>query len=95
MRDSGRIRRPFGRKLYLGAATAALALAYGAPALAQEDVAAADTTEAAAGDQIVVTGSRIARDGFKAPTPVVVLTRDDIQNTSPSNNIADFVNQLP
>jgi outer membrane receptor protein involved in Fe transport len=95
MRDSGRIRRPFGRKLYLGAATAALALAHGAPALAQEDVGAADTTEAAAGDQIVVTGSRIARDGFKAPTPVVVLTRDDIQNTSPSNNIADFVNQLP
>lgn len=73
----------------------ALALVQGAPALAQESVAAADTTEAAAGDQIVVTGSRIARDGFKAPTPVVVLTQDDIQNTSPSNNIADFVNQLP
>ncbi|MDV3455544.1 TonB-dependent receptor [Sphingomonas sp. HF-S4] len=46
-------------------------------------------------DELVVTGSRIIRDGFQAPTPLTVLTRDDINNTSPTNNIADFVNQLP
>ena len=93
MRYFERVRRPLGRKGCLGAAMTAIALVHGAPALAQE--ANADSSEAAAGDQIIVTGSRIARDGFEAPTPVVVLTQEDIQNTSPSNNVADFVNQLP
>ncbi|AJA07714.1 TonB-dependent receptor-like protein [Sphingopyxis fribergensis] len=95
MRDMGRIRRPLGHKGRFGAAMTALALVHGAPALAQEATAPADSVEAASGDQIIVTGSRVARDGFQAPTPVVVLTQEDIQNTSPSNNIADFVNQLP
>ena len=94
MRDLGRIRRPLGRKACFGAAMTALALVHGAPAAAQ-DAAAPAESEAAPGDQIVVTGSRIARDGFQAPTPVIVLTQEDIQNTSPSNNIADFINQLP
>ncbi|WP_447929594.1 TonB-dependent receptor plug domain-containing protein [Sphingopyxis fribergensis] len=63
--------------------------------MAQETVAQAGSSEAAPGEQIVVTGSRVTRDGFQAPTPVMVLTREDIQNSSPSNNLADFVNQLP
>ncbi|MFN3727390.1 MAG: TonB-dependent receptor plug domain-containing protein [Allosphingosinicella sp.] len=46
-------------------------------------------------ESIVVTGTRIVRDGYQAPNPLTVLTREDIQNTSPSNNVADFVNQLP
>ncbi|MGH6696569.1 TonB-dependent receptor plug domain-containing protein [Sphingopyxis sp.] len=95
MRDFERVRRPLGRKGHFGAAMTALALVHGAPALAQETTAPADNVEAAPGDQIIVTGSRVARDGFQAPTPLVVLTQKDIQNTSPSNNIADFVNQLP
>jgi outer membrane receptor protein involved in Fe transport len=45
--------------------------------------------------EIVVTGTRVARDGFDAPTPLTVLTREEIENTSPTNNIADFVNQQP
>jgi len=45
-----------------------------------------------AGD-IVVTGSRIVRSGFQAPTPLTVLSATEIQNQSPSNNIADFLNQ--
>jgi outer membrane receptor protein involved in Fe transport len=95
MRDFGRVRRPLGRKGGLGVAMTALALVHGAPAFAQETPPAAAADEAAPGDQIVVTGSRIVRDGFQAPTPLVVLSREDIQNTSPTNNIADFVNQLP
>lgn len=95
MRDFEPIRRPLSRKGRFGAAMTVLALVQGAPALAQEATAPADSVEAAAGDQIIVTGSRVARDGFQAPTPLVVLTQKDIQNTSPSNNIADFVNQLP
>ena len=73
----------------------AIALVHGAPALAQEATAAPDSVEAVPVEQIVVTGSRVTRDGFEAPTPVMVLTQEDIQNTSPTNNIADFVNQLP
>ncbi len=46
-------------------------------------------------DDIMVTGTRIVRDGFKSPTPLTVATQEDILNTSPTNNIADFVNQLP
>ncbi|OWR01279.1 TonB-dependent receptor plug domain-containing protein [Sphingopyxis witflariensis] len=92
MHDTGRVRGPLGRKSHIGAAMTALALVQAAPALAQE---VAPTPEAAPTDQIVVTGTRVIRDGFQAPTPLVVLTQKDIQNTSPSNNIADFVNQLP
>lgn len=92
MRDMEHVRGPLGR---FGAAMTALALVQAAPALAQEEAPAADSTEAALSDQIIVTGSRVARDGFQAPTPLVVLSQQDIQNTSPSNNIADFVNQLP
>ena len=44
---------------------------------------------------ITVTGTRVIRDGFQAPTPLQVLTAEDIDNSSPTNNIADFVNQLP
>jgi len=95
MRDLGRIRRALGHKNHFGAAMTALALVQGAPALAQEAAASADSDTAAPADQIVVTGTRVVRDGFQAPTPLTVLTQKDIQNTSPSNNIADFVNQLP
>lgn len=95
MRDFERIRRPLVRKGHFGVAMTALALVQGAPALAQETVAARDSADAAPADQIIVTGSRVTRDGFQAPTPVMVLTQEDIENSSPSNNIADFVNQIP
>lgn len=84
--------------------TLALAIVLAAPAGAQTgpdtqtETAAAKTADAGQiegeGD-ILVTGSRVARNGFKAPTPVTVLTREEINNSSPSNNLADFVNQLP
>lgn len=45
-------------------------------------------------DDIVVTGSRIVRDGYEAPTPVTVLGQAEIQASAPTN-IADLVNQLP
>ena len=57
--------------------------------------AAAQADTASSDEEVTVTGSRVARHGFQAPTPVTVLTQEQIQNTSPSNNIADFVNQLP
>lgn len=63
------------------------------PAFAQDTPAPAAAQEGEG--EVVVTGTRIIRDGFQAPTPLTVLTRQDIDNTSPTNNIADFVNQLP
>jgi len=77
------------------ASFAAIALASLMPATAvaqtPQDAAEAET----APNDIVVTGTRIRRDGFEAPTPVTVISQDDLQNGSPSNNIADVVNQLP
>jgi outer membrane receptor protein involved in Fe transport len=74
-------------------ATVALA-ALSAPALAQ-DISSANEAEESKDEPIVVTGSRVVRDGFSAPTPLTVMTLEDLQNGSPTNNIADFVNQLP
>lgn len=58
------------------------------PTVAKSDVVAEDT------GTITVTGSRIARDGFTAPTPVNVLGEVDIKVQSPPN-ISDFVASLP
>ena len=45
-------------------------------------------------EEIQVTGTRIVRNGYEAPTPVTVLTTEDINRDAPVN-IADFVNKLP
>ncbi|RVT95134.1 TonB-dependent receptor [Sphingomonas crocodyli] len=59
----------------------------------------AEPAEAAApNDQqvqdIVVTGSRIVRDGYTAPTPVTVAPTADLAKATPTN-IADGLNKLP
>lgn len=77
------------------------------PVLAEESVGEEDEAAAAeqaglsaadgAGGQagaIVVTGSRIVRDGYNAPTPVSVISTEEITKEAPAN-IADFVNTLP
>ena len=51
------------------------------------------TEEAVSGD-IVVTGSRIVRDGYSAPTPVSVVSAEELKAEAPAN-ITDFVNTLP
>lgn len=88
--------------LFSGTAFAAVACAipnaaFAQTAPAEEPSAPSATTESAANadETIVVTGTRVVRDGFQAPTPVTVMTQEDIQNTSPTNNVADLVNQLP
>ena len=91
--------RSLKRAFFSGTACAALAI--GSAAQAQSEppppVAAPQTSDTDGdGDaDIVVTGTRVVRDGFQAPTPLQVLTEEDIENSSPTNNIADFVNQLP
>src|SRR5438132_582820 len=59
--------------------------------------AAAQTTPAATTpvvEEVVVTGSRIVRDGYQAPTPLTVVGEEQIQAAAPKD-IADYVNQMP
>jgi outer membrane receptor protein involved in Fe transport len=110
MTDSRHIERDFRQHIHtLAQAASVVALAVAgaaAPARAQTQpsstaivqapepaIAAEATTDQ--GQDVLVTGTRIVRDGFQAPTPLTVLTAQEIQNSSPSNNVADFVNQLP
>jgi iron complex outermembrane receptor protein len=44
--------------------------------------------------EILVTGSRVVRNGFAAPTPVTVLSREQLVTAAPGQ-IADALNQLP
>ena len=69
-------------------ATALLSTLAIAPAYAQTAPAAAPV------DEIVVTGSRIVRDGYQAPTPVTVMSAEAVQAFS-QPNIADYVNTMP
>ena len=76
--------------LRLSASVVALALGF-SPALAQNpDTATATET----GEAIIVTGSRVTRDGFNAPTPVTVLSASELDSRA-DVNIADAINQLP
>ncbi len=45
-------------------------------------------------DEVMVTGTRIRRDGYDAPTPVSVLGTDELDAMAVTN-IADAVNRLP
>ncbi len=58
-------------------------------AFAAEAAASAPVVE-----EVVVTGSRIVRDGYEAPTPVSVIGREQLE-LSPASDIADYVNTLP
>ena len=74
-----------GTGLVMGALLAA------APLHAQE----APATDAADEDAVIlVTGSRIQRDGYDQPTPVTVATTEDLLLSVPTS-IADGLNRLP
>jgi iron complex outermembrane receptor protein len=69
------------------------AIALVGPAMAQTAQPASDAPTATV-EEVMVTGSRIVRDGYEAPTPTTVIGTADIQTRAPAN-IADYVNQLP
>jgi len=73
----------------LGAAL--LTASWSNAALAQS--AAPDDSKARA-EEIVVTGSRIVTDGFKAPTPTTVLGAQALESAA-TVTIADTLNQMP
>lgn len=52
------------------------------------------TTQSGTETAIVVTGSRIVSDGSQAPTPVTVVSAEELQRTTPGA-IPEALNQLP
>ncbi|ANI76508.1 MULTISPECIES: TonB-dependent receptor domain-containing protein [Sphingobium] len=88
----------FASTLALGVSMFALAV----PAMAQDPATAPAAQQEAPEQQaapvnvsdIVVTGSRIVRDGYTAPTPVTVATTEELARTTPSS-IPDALNKLP
>jgi outer membrane receptor protein involved in Fe transport len=68
----------------MSGAAIALFAAPGSQALAQ----------AGSGEDVVVTGTRIVRNGYSAPTPVTVVATEDLAKVAP-NSIAEGLNQLP
>lgn len=84
---------------YLFSACGAIFLAAIAqPALAQSDAESSGEQENApvgAIDTVTVTGSRLQQtDGTRAPTPLTVISSDEI-SAAAKTNLADYVNTLP
>src|SRR4051812_7333264 len=71
------------------ASSAGSAFAQAAPTPQNVQAAQAAPTE-----EIVVTGTRIIRNGYEAPTPVTVVGVEQLQSIATSN-VADYLNTLP
>ncbi|MEJ0008833.1 MAG: TonB-dependent receptor plug domain-containing protein [Steroidobacteraceae bacterium] len=56
--------------------------------------APADGADESALQQVVVTGSRVVTNGANAPTPMTVVSAEQLQAAAPSS-IVDALNQLP
>ena len=63
-------------------------------ALVAGDGAPSPAAQLASMGTVTVTGTRIMRNGYAAPTPVTVATAADLQALTPSN-IPDALNKLP
>ncbi len=78
----------FRGALLAGAAMAAVASG-GAPAFAQDG-----DGQGASSDRVVVTGSRIRASGFNTPTPVTVVSAEELSQIDPGNMVTALV-RLP
>ena len=84
------------RKYLIGtSALAALSCGWagGAAAQATPGVASTDDTASAVGE-VVVTASRVARTGFSAPTPTVVIGSETLERRG-ATNVAQVLQELP
>jgi outer membrane receptor protein involved in Fe transport len=67
----------------------------GHAALAAEEAAATSSSpKIAEVEEVVVTGTRVVRDGYQAPTPLTVVGEEQL-NQSGTTNVADYVNTIP
>src|SRR5688572_16744766 len=75
-----------GRRVLLQGASLVVVAALASPALAQEPAQEVG--------EVLVTGSRVIRDGSQAPTPVTVVSADELERSSP-RNIVEGLTSLP
>lgn len=61
---------------------------------APSDPPAEAETASTASEAIVITGTRVIRDGYQAPTPMTVVGSEQLQ-TLAASNVADAINTLP
>ena len=88
-RDYGLVRL----QLLAGSCAAGL-LALPGVALAQDAQTTSPAAASAEEVELVVTGSRVQRDGYQQPTPVTVMTTEDLLESTPTS-LADGLNRLP
>jgi iron complex outermembrane receptor protein len=74
---------------------AALLVGCSIVAVASGQAVAQTTDEGEAVEEVVVTGSRIIRDGFQAPTPLTVLDSESLNQHTATPNLADTLRLLP
>lgn len=86
--DMSRALRNRRGHIMAGACVSALLIAQGAYAQAARPATETEVSE------VQVTGTRIVREGFDAPTPTTVAAIEDINKLAPAS-IADYVNRLP
>ena len=58
------------------------------------DQAQGAAAQGAAVEEVVVTGSRIVREGYEAPTPLTVMNVEALENTAQAN-VADVLKDMP
>ncbi|MDP1616341.1 TonB-dependent siderophore receptor [Phenylobacterium sp.] len=71
-----------------------MALLLGVAAAGAASAQTAAPADVASVEELVVTGTRVVRDGYQAPTPLTVISETEILAAAPSN-VADFVNDIP
>ena len=69
-------------------------LACGVAFVALPNVAQAQQSAANSVENVVVTGSRVISDAASSPTPLTIISADDLKATTPTN-IPDGLNKLP
>lgn len=74
--------------------TAASALLWSAAILPAHAQVADDPAQASEVDAIIVTGSRVARSGFDAPTPTTVLSSEEMEQRGLAQ-VGEFLNEVP
>ena len=83
-----------GKGRFRGAALGALALASAPAAVLAQTAEEPAAPQENAAQEIIVTGSRIARSGFDAPTPVSVVGQERFEQRA-ITNVGDALNELP
>src|SRR5689334_20014996 len=84
----------FAKYLASSVGASALLLAHASYAQTAQKSAATATAATAPVEEVVVTGSRIIREGYEAPTPLTVVGVEQLQQNANSGLIS-YLNDIP